>query len=98
MGNTEDLQLHRRAYDQRSTEWNEEQEECERHKVYKLHRELFKLTGHYRDVHSTNSFRSYVPTKAQNTATGLAIHSKERMYIVDNGASLHMMRLSSLDH
>ena len=35
-------------------------------------------------------FIGYVITKAKNTATGLAIHSKERMYMVDSGASLHM--------
>ena len=38
-----------------------------------------------------NFFRNDVSTKAKNSATDLAIHSKERMYIVDNGASLHMM-------
>ena len=34
---------------------------------------------------------------AKYTATGL-IHSKERMYIVDSGASSHMMGLSCLNH
>ena len=29
--------------------------------------------------------------KVKNTATGLAMHSKERTYIVDSGASLHVM-------
>ena len=41
--------------------------------------------------------RSYVPTEVKNTTTGLVIHSKERVYMVDSGASLHMMGLSSLN-
>ena len=32
----------------------------------------------------------------RNTATGLAIHTKEKMHIVDSGASLHVMGISSL--
>ena len=51
-------------YDQRSTEWNEEQNEFARHRAYKLHAELFKTKGHCKDVHKTNFFRSYVLTKA----------------------------------
>ena len=38
-----------------------------------------------------NFSRSYVPTKAKSTARGLAIHSKERVCIVDSSASLHVM-------
>ena len=77
---------------------NEEQEECARHKAYKLHKELFKMKGPYKDVHKTNFCRNYVLTKAKNTTTGIVIHSKERMqHIVDTGAPLHMMRLSSLN-
>ena len=45
-----------------------------------------------------NFFRSYVLAKAKSAATGMAIHSKERMYIVDSGASLHIMGLSSRNH
>ena len=33
---------------------------------------------------------------ASATVPGLAIHTKDMMYIVDSGASLHMMGLSSL--
>ena len=44
-----------------------------------------------------NFFRNDVSTKAKNTATGVAIHSKERMYIVDSGAALHLMGLSFLN-
>ena len=76
-------------YDRRSTAWNEEQEEFARHRAYKLHKALLKTKGQPKDVHKTNFSRSYVSTKAKNTATGLAIHSKERMYIVDSDASLH---------
>ena len=67
--------------DQRPAEWNEEQEEFAIHKAYKLHNELFKIKGHNKYFHKTNFFRSYVPTKAKNTATGLAIHSTERLYM-----------------
>ena len=81
-------------YDHRSTEWNAEREEFARHKAYKLHKELFKTKGHCRDAHNTNFFRSYVSTEEKNTATGLAMHSKEKVYIVDSGASLHMIILS----
>ena len=42
-----------------------------------------------------NFFRSYVPTQAKNTAYGLAIRIKERMYTLDSGASSHMMGLLS---
>ena len=42
-----------------------------------------------------NFHRSYVPTKAKNTANVLAIHSKERVYTVNSGASLFLMGLSS---
>ena len=58
---------------------------------------LFKIQGHYGDVHKTKFFRNYVLTRAKNTLTGLAIHSKERLYVVDSGASLHM-GLASLNH
>ena len=40
---------------------------------------------------STKQTSSCVRTKAKKTATGLPIHCKERMYIVDSGAALHMM-------
>ena len=62
-------------------------------------------TKHTNSTHSPserttkqNFFRSYVLTKAKFSATGLAIHSKERVYVVDSGASLYMMGLSSLNH
>ena len=57
----------------------------------KLHKELFKIKEHHGDVRSTVFFGSFVPTKAKNTVNGWAIHTKERMYIADGGASLHMM-------
>ena len=82
-------------YDQRSTEWNEEQEEFARHEPYNFHKELSKMKGHYRNVHRTNFFRSFVSTKAKTTACGLTILTKERMHIVYSGASLHMMGISS---
>ena len=47
--------------------------------------------------HSTNFFSSYVPTMAKYTATGVAIHSKERMYVFDSGASFHIMGLTPLN-
>ena len=39
----------------------------------------------------------YALSKAKNTANGLAIHAKERMYTIDSGAWVHMMGLSSLN-
>ena len=83
-------------YAQRSTEWNEEDEEFARHGAYKQHKELFKTKRNFSDVDNTIFFRSHVPTQAKNTATGLAIQTTERVYIVDSGASLHMMGLLSL--
>ena len=59
------------------------------HKAYEIHKELFKTTGHNKDVHNTNFFRRYVPTLARNTATDQVIDAKERMYIVDSGALNH---------
>ena len=61
---TEDLQRHH-PYDQRSSEWNEEQEEFPRHKAYKLYEELFKIKGHYSDVHKTNWLKSLRPYKCK---------------------------------
>ena len=58
----------------------------------------FKIKGHHSDVHKTNFVRSYVPTKTKNTTTCLAIHSNEKKYVVDSGASLHMMGSSALNH
>ena len=84
-------------YDQRSAEWNEKQEECSRHEANKLHKEVYNTEGLYKDVHNTNFFRNCAPAQAKNTATGLVIHSKEREYKVDSGASSHMMVLSSLN-
>ena len=56
------------------------------------------MKGHYRDVRSSNFFRSYVSTEAKNTANGLVRHSKERMSIVDSGDLSHMVELSSLNN
>ena len=44
-------------------------------------------------------FRSYVRAQRRRLPRpSLAIHSKERVYTVDSGASLHMMELSSLSN
>ena len=74
-------------HDQRSTEWDEEQEVFARHTAHKLHQVVLRTKGHHKDVHGTNFSRSY----------GLG-DSKERAWMVDSGASLHMMGLSSLNH
>ena len=79
-----------------STELNEEQEECARQYRKQASQGALQNNGQYRDVHKANVFRSYVPTKATNTTTGLVIHSKEKVYMSDSGASLHMTGLSSL--
>ena len=50
---------------QRSTEWNEEQEELARWRAYKLHKELFNKRRRYKDVHGTSFFRCCVTTGAK---------------------------------
>ena len=84
-------------FDQRSTEWNEEQEEFARQKTHKLHQGLFKTKG--TTAMSTKQTSSDVtsPTKVKNTGTGLAIHSKDMVYMVDSGASVHMIGFSSTE-
>ena len=80
VGKTEDLHMHYRTT-------NDLQSGMRRTKkfqdktAYKLHKELFKTYGHCKHVHKTHFCRSYVSTKVMNTATGLAIHSKERVYM-----------------
>ena len=51
-----------------------------------------KSSSRRKDTEQTSS-----ETEATYTATGLAIHSKERMCIFDSGAALRMMGLSSLN-
>ena len=67
-------------YDQRCTEWNEEQEEF----AWNLHKELLKTKRHHKDVHKNKLLQKY-------TATGLAVQSKERVCTVNSDASLQMM-------
>ena len=53
-------------YDQRSTEWNEEQEEFARHKNHtSFTRSSPRYKGHYKDVHKTKSFRNHVFAQAK---------------------------------
>ena len=73
----------------------------------------FNLWARSKQVVKNVRFPNAPPTKVHKTKTssegmslqrrrvprtGVAIHSKERMYIVDSGASLHMMGLSSRNH
>ena len=51
-------------FDQRSTKWNKEQEEWARRKAWEHHKEPFPGKGHCGDVHNTDFFKSYLPTKA----------------------------------
>ena len=64
------------------------------------HTNFTENSSRFKDIKamSTNQTSSDVTSrqKVRNTATGLAIHTRERMHIVDSGASLHMMGLSSL--
>ena len=80
--------------DERSTQRNEERKECARHTAYKLHTELLKVKGPYTHAHKTDFCRRYVPTNA--TVKSMASQNKETMYIVDRGASLHMIGFSSV--
>ena len=70
-----------------------------RHKAWKLHKQLCNITGASKDVHSTNFFNSHSLMKEKaNTSTAKPfIKSKDRMYIVDCGASLLMLGESSLN-
>ena len=58
-----------------------------------LHKELIKMKGHHRHVHSTNLLRRYVPPHAKKSANSLAIHTKV-MYMVHSGASLHTIGIT----
>ena len=81
--------------------WREQNSETQFH-LWARSKQVVKtedLQMHHRPKSTKpNFFRSYVVAKAKSTATGVAIHSKERMYIVNSGASLHMMGLSSRNH
>ena len=50
------------------------------------------MKGHYTHAHKT-VFRRYVPSNA--TVKSMASQTEETMYIVDRGASLHMIGFSS---
>ena len=75
---------------------NEEQEEFARHKAYKRHKEVYRIQGHHTDVHSANIFRKFVSTQVKTTAKCLTIRVEERMYIVDSGASSHLVGFLSV--
>ena len=79
--------------DERSTERNEERKECARHTAYNLSTELLKMKGIYTHAHKTDFCRRCVPTNA--TVKSMASQTEETMYIVDRGASLHMIGFSS---
>ena len=67
--------------------------ECRLDRVLrKCHNELHKITGPHKDAHSTNFFNSYSPTKKNHASTAKPIiKTRDRMYNVDGGASLHVM-------
>ena len=49
------------------------------------------MKGPYTHAHKTDFCRGYVPTNA--TVKSMASQTEETMYIVDRGASLHMIGL-----
>ena len=57
------------------------------------HTELLKMKGPYTRAHKTDFCRRCVPTNA--TVKSMASQNKETIYIVDRGASLHMIGFSS---
>ena len=65
---------------------------CKTHSVQSLHRAT-QMKGPYTHAHKTDFFRRYGPTKA--TVKSMASQTEETMYIVDRGASLHMIGFSS---
>ena len=71
--------------------WREQNSETQFH-LWARSKQVVKtedLQMHHRPKSTKpNFFRRYVLAKAKSAATGMAIHSKERMYIVDSGASL----------
>ena len=61
-------------------------------KAWKLHQNLYKVKGAFADVHKTTFFKGHTPIEDANTSKPKPIiQSKDRMYIVDSGASLRMM-------
>ena len=75
-------------FDERATEWNEEQEEWARHKVWKLENELLKINGHYRDVKDTK-------ISSEEMFFQSPLRTQDGTNIVDSGASIHMTGISS---
>ena len=75
-----------------SADWTEYQEDQARPKAWELHKELDKIKGAVADVHKTKFFKSNSPVEEANTSKPTPImKSKDRMYLVDSGASLYMM-------
>ena len=65
------------------------------HKRGHCTKSLYKNQGAHADVHTTNFFKGYSPIDESSTSKPKSIiKSKERMYIVDRGASLHVMGAS----
>ena len=74
----------------------EYQEKQARFKAWKLHTELCKTEGAHADMHRAKLFKGFSTIEEANTSKPRPIiKSKDRMYIVDTGASLHMMEESS---
>ena len=62
-------------------------------RLWKLHKELTEIQGHYHDAEDANFFRRHVLPKP--TVQNLAIRTQDRTDIIDSGASVLMMALSS---
>ena len=78
-------------YDQRSKEWNEEQDEFAKHKTCKLHKELLKITGHCSDVYKT-CFHRLRPYKGEEYRDRLGhtfqrkdVHSRQWRFVAYDG-------------
>ena len=75
-----------------SADWTEYQEDQVRHKAWKLHEGAVQQEGVFTDVDKTKVLKGYSSMEAANTSKPKPIlQSKNRMYIVDGGASLHVM-------
>ena len=74
-----------------SEDWWTCQEDLARHKTWKLHNEVHKMKEAYVDVHRTKFSKEYFHMEKENTSKAKPIvKSKNRMFIVDSGSSLHM--------
>ena len=81
------------TFEDRSIEWTSSMEEKARKAAWIfLHKNLYKVAGSY----SENRHNVFRPSPASNVSSPSLTKSKETEFIVDSGASLHMLSKSDL--